>query len=257
MAIKIPTYVSEGRITAETGSVGKVPNISPTENIFTATKPVTDFLTKEKKLEADNKAYKILSDMYIDQKDDNGNIIQKGLFTIQSETKKNGNPTDAASIHDQEVNSLYNYFKNNKFQGLDNFTKKAIEKKYYSTAGILKTKALEGSRTEQIKLSKDVDEDYISKEAITLKEVGPVYLDIYNSKVAEKINANTNYDQGQKKILIEAYQKFGVTNLAEGMAKNQPFAFKEALEKGDFDILGIEEKTKLLAVKRKVYTEKK
>jgi hypothetical protein len=252
MAIKIPTYISEGRITSETGSVGKVPNISPTENIFRATKPVTDFLTKEyikeKKLEADNKAYKILSDMYIDQKDDNGNIIQKGLFTIQSETKKNGNPTDAASIHDQEVNSLYNYFKNNKFQGLDNFTKKAIEKKYYSTAGILKTKALEGSRTEQIKLSKDVDEDYISKEAITLKEVGPVYLDIYNNKVAEKINANTNYDQGQKKILIEAYQKFGVTNLAEGMAKNQPFAFKEALEKGDFDILGIEEKTKLLAV---------
>jgi hypothetical protein len=252
MAIKIPTYVSEGRITAETGSVGKVPNISPTENIFRATKPVTDFLTKEyikeKKLEADNKAYKILSDMYIDQKDDNGNIIQKGLFTIQSETKENGNPTDAASIHDQEVNSLYNYFKNNKFQGLDNFTKKAIEKKYYSTAGILKTKALEGSRTEQIKLSKDVDEDYISKEAITLKEVGPVYLDIYNSKVAEKINANTNYDGGQKKILIEAYQKFGVTNLAEGMAKNQPFAFKEALEKGDFNMLGIEEKTKLLAV---------
>jgi hypothetical protein len=252
MAIKIPTYISEGRITSETGSVGKVPNISPTENIFRATKPVTDFLTKEyikeKKLEADNKAYKILSDMYIDQKDDNGNIIQKGLFTIQSETKENGNPTDAASIHDQEVNSLYNYFKNNKFQGLDNFTKKAIEKKYYSTAGILKTKALEGSRTKQIKVSKDVDEDYISKEAITLKEVGPVYLDIYNNKVAEKINANTNYDQGQKKILIEAYQKFGVTNLAEGMAKNQPFAFKEALEKGDFDMLGIEEKTKLLAV---------
>ena len=252
MAIKIPKYISQGRITTETGSIGNVPNISPTENIFRATKPVTDFLTKEyikeKKLEADNKAYKILSDMYIDQKDDNGNTIQKGLFTIQSETKKNGNPTDAASIHDQEVNSLYNYFKNNKFQGLDNFTKKAIEKKYYSTAGILKTKALQGSREEQIKLSKDVDEDYISKEAITLKEVGPVYLDIYNNKVAEKINANTNYDGGQKKILIEAYQKFGVTNLAEGMAKNQPFAFKEALEKGDFDMLGIEEKTKLLAV---------
>jgi len=252
MAIKIPTYISEGRITSETGSVGNVPNISPSENIFRATKPVTDFLTKEyikeKKLEADNKAYKILSDMYIDQKDDNGNTIQKGLFTIQSETKKNGNPTDAASIHDQEVNSLYNYFKNNKFQGLDNFTKKAIEKKYYSTAGILKTKALQGSREEQIKVSKDVDEDYISKEAITLREVGPVYLDIYNSKVAEKINANTNYDQGVKKKLIEGYQKFGVTTLADSMSKNQPFEFKKALEKGDFDILGIEEKTKLLTV---------
>ena len=60
--------------------------------------------------------------MYIDQKDNNGNTIVKGLFTIQSETKKNGNPTDAASIHDQDVNSLYNYFQNNKFETLENFT---------------------------------------------------------------------------------------------------------------------------------------
>ena len=57
------------------------------------------------------------------------------------------------------INSLYNYFKNNKFDDLDNFTKKAIEKKFFSTAGILKTKALEGSRIEQITLSKDVDEE--------------------------------------------------------------------------------------------------
>jgi len=252
MAIKIPTYISEGRITTETASVGSVPRISPGENIFRATKPVTDFLTneyiKEKKLEADNKAYKILSDMYIDQKDKNGNTIVKGLFTIQSETKKNGNPTDAASIHDQDVNSLYNYFKNNKFQTLDNFTKKAIEKKFYSTAGILKTKALEGSRIEQIKVSTDVDEDYIGKEALTLKEVGPVYLEIYNSKVIDRINANTNYDGGQKKILIEAYQKFGVTTLADSMSKSQPFAFKNAFEKGDFDLLSLEEKNKYLAV---------
>tara|TARA_R110000803_G_scaffold42490_3_gene91067 strand:- start:499 stop:2235 length:1737 start_codon:yes stop_codon:yes gene_type:complete len=249
---KIPTYISQGKITTETASVGSVPRISPGENIFRATKPVTDFLTneyiKEKKLEADNKAYKILSDMYIDQKDNNGNTIVKGLFTIQSETKKNGNPTDAASIHDQDVNSLYNYFQNNKFETLDNFTKKAIEKKFYSTAGILKTKALEGSRIEQIKVSTDVDEDYIGKEALTLKEVGPVYLDIYNSKVIDKINANTNYDGGQKKILIEAYQKFGVTTLADSMSKSQPFAFKNAFEKGDFDLLGLEEKNKYLAV---------
>jgi len=249
---KIPTYISQGKITTETASVGSVPRISPGENIFRATKPVTDFLTKEyikeKKLEADNKAYKILSDMYIDQKDKNGNTIVKGLFTIQSETKKNGNPTDAASIHDQDVNSLYNYFQNNKFETLDNFTKKAIEKKFYSTAGILKTKALEGSRIEQIKVSTDVDEDYISKEALTLKEVGTVYLDIYNNKVIDKINANTNYDEGQKKILIEAYQKFGVTTLADSMSKSQPFAFKNAFEKGDFDLLSLEEKNKYLAV---------
>jgi len=249
---KIPTYDVKGRITAETGSTGTIPSISVTENIANAAKPITNFIVneyvQEKKLEADNKAYKILSDMYIDQKDANGNIVQEGLFSIQSTTKKNGNPTDAALYHDNSVNSLYNYFKNNKFDDLDNFTKKAIEKKFFSTAGILKTKALEGSRIEQITLSKDVDEDYISKEALVLKDVGPVYIDIYTQKVIDKINSNTNYDEGQKKILIKAYTEFGITTLAESMATSQPFAFKEAVEAGKFDLLSAEQKIKFSAV---------
>ena len=248
---KIPTYDVQGRITADVPSSGTIPSIDVRENIFRAAKPITDFVTKEyiqeKKLEADNKAYQLLSDMYIDQKDTNGNIIQKGLFTIQSETKENGNPSDAALIHDQEVNNLYNYFKNNKFNDINNFTKKAIEKKFYSTAGILKTKALEGSRLKQITVSKDVDEDYISKEALVLKDVGPVYIDIYTQKVIDKINSNTNYDEGQKKILIKAYNEFGVTTLAESMATAQPFAFKEAVEAGKFDLLSAKQKITLSA----------
>ena len=248
---KIPTYDIQGRVTADVPSTGTIPSIDVRENIFRAAKPITDFVTKEyiqeKKLEADNKAYQLLSDMYIDQKDANGNIIQKGLFTIQSETKENGNPSDAASIHDQEVNNLYNYFKNNKFNDINNFTKKAIEKKFYSTAGILKTKALEGSRLKQITVSKDVDEDYISKEALVLKDVGPAYIDIYTQKVIDKINSNTNYDEGQKKILIKAYNQFGITTLAESMVTSQPFAFKEAVEAGKFDLLSAEQKITLSA----------
>ncbi len=249
---KIPTYDVQGRITADVSSTGTIPSIDVRDNIFRAVKPITDFVTKEyiqeKKLEADNKAYKILSDMYIDQKDANGNIIQEGLFSIQSTTKKNGNPTDAALYHDNSVNSLYNYFKNNKFGDLDNFTKKAIEKKFFSTAGILKTKALEGSRIEQITLSKNIDEDYISKEALVLKDVTTPYIDIYIQKVTDKINSNTNYDEGQKKILIKAYTEFGVTTLAESMATSEPFAFKDAVEAGKFDLLSAEQKITLSAV---------
>ena len=248
---KIPIYDIQGRVTADVPSTGTIPSINVRENIFRAAKPITDFAVneyvQEKKLEADNKAYKILSDMYIDQKDANGNIIQEGLFSIQSTTKKNGNPTDAALYHDNSVNSLYNYFKNNKFGDLDNFTKKAIEKKFFSTAGILKTKALEGSRIEQITLSKDIDEDYISKEALVLKDVTTPYIDIYIQKVTDKINSNTNYDKGQKKILIKAYTEFGVTTLAESMATSQPFAFKEALKDGKFDLLSAEQKITLSA----------
>ena len=249
---KIPTYNIQGRITSETGSTGTIPSIKVTENIFRTVEPVTNFLTKEyiqeKKLEADNKAYQLLSDMYIDQKDKNGIVVQKGLFTIQSETKENGNPSDAALYHDNSVNSLYDYFKNNKFNDLDNFTKKAIEKKFFSTAGILKTKALEGSRIKQITLSKDIDEDYISKEALVLKDVGPVYIDIYTQKVIDKINSNSNYDEGQKKILIKAYNEFGITTLAESMATSQPFAFKDAVEAGKFDLLSAKQKITLSAI---------
>ena len=249
---KIPTYDVQGRITADVPSTGTIPSIDVRDNIFRAVKPITDFVTKEyiqeKKLEADNKAYKILSDMYIDQKDASGNTIVKGLYTIQSETKKNGNPSDAALFHDTEVSNLFNYFKNNKFNELDNFTKKAVEKKFYSTAGILKTKALEGSRLEQITLSKDIDEDYIGKEVLVLKEVGPVYLDIYNQKVIDKINSNSNYDEGQKKILTKAYIEFGATNLAESMATLQPFAFKEAVESGKFDSLSLEKRIELSGI---------
>ena len=38
---KIPAYISQGKITTETASVGSVPRISPGENIFRATKPVS------------------------------------------------------------------------------------------------------------------------------------------------------------------------------------------------------------------------
>ncbi len=64
---KIPTYDIKGRITAETGSTGTIPNINVRENIFRATKSVSDFLVneyvEEKKLEEDNKAYQLLSEM--------------------------------------------------------------------------------------------------------------------------------------------------------------------------------------------------
>ena len=91
---KIPTFTSQARPTAEVGSVKSNIQIPLSQNIGTALAPVTDaivdYKVKERKLEADNKAYSLLSDMYIDQKDASGNIIQKGLFTIQSETKNNG-----------------------------------------------------------------------------------------------------------------------------------------------------------------------
>ena len=124
---KIPTFVSNEEMTTQTGSVTSNIQMSPANNIFTATQALQSTLTKEyvkeKKLEADNKATLILSDLYINQNDGT-----KGLYTLQSETGANGNPTDASNFFDDGVNKLWSYAQNNKVGELDNFTKKAIIK---------------------------------------------------------------------------------------------------------------------------------
>mgnify|MGYP003114774310 CR=1 FL=1 len=248
---RIPTYTSTGTITEQTGSIKSNVKVSPFATPAGALKDVSNFVRdeyiKEKKLEADNKATQILNDLYTDQKDQNGNVIQKGLMTIQSETKKNPNPNDASSVHDQQVNGLFEYAKNSKFQNLDNFTKKALEKKYYATAGILKVKALEGSRLTQIDEAKNIDEDLVSKETLILKEVGPSYIPVYKDKISKRINNNPKYDEGVKKILNDAYLKFGQDSLASSMSTNQPFAFKDAVKKGQFDLLKTEDVIKYSA----------
>ena len=253
---KIPIFQTKARPTAEVGSVKSNIQIPLSQNIGNALAPITDaivdYKVKERKLEADNKAYSILSDMYIDQKDANGKTVQKGLFTIQSETKNNGEPSSASEYNNIETNKLFNYFKENKFNNVDNYTQKIIASKFFSTAGILKTKSLEGSRSTQIKDSINIDEDYISKEILVLKDVGSVfYLPIYKDKIIDKINANPTYDDGQKKILIDAYSKFGETSLAESMVKNQPILFLQELKGSAFDTLSPEEKNKYIETANK------
>jgi hypothetical protein len=160
--------------------------------------------------------------MYIDQKDANGNIIQKGLFTIQSETKNNGNPSEAALYNAQETNKLYEYHKNNKFSDVNNLTKQIIQNKFFATAGMLKTKSLEGSRNTQIKDSVNIDEDFVAKEVLILKELGAVYLPMYKKNTEKKIADNPIYDDGQKKILTEGYINFGETTLANSLLVSNP-----------------------------------
>ena len=137
--VKIPTFNARTRPTAEAPSTTGGITIDPSQNIATATAPLTSNLTKlyvkEKQQEANNKAIKILSDLYVNQEDGT-----KGLYSIQSETSANPNPSEASSLYDNDVEKLWNYTKNNKLQGLDNFTKKALENKFYSTASLFKIK---------------------------------------------------------------------------------------------------------------------
>jgi len=241
---KIPTFTSGAEMTTQTGSVTSNIQMSPANNIFTATqslqKTLSNEYVKEKKLEADNKATLILADLYVNQ--ENG---PKGLYTIQSETGANGNPGDASNSFDNGVNKLWEYAQTNKVGELDNFTKKALEKKFYATAGIFKTKALLDSRNTQFQDTKKITDDFVMKDALALKLNGISYLEAYKKNVLSRIEQDTTLqDSGVKKQQAELYLKFGENTLGASLAVSQPEFLKANISK--LTSLSVEEKQKLL-----------
>ena len=236
---KIPTYTSKESITTATPSVESNIRLNVNQTPASALQPVSNFIRdsyiQEKQTEANNKSYQLLNDFYEDQKDDQGNVVQKGWLTISSEAKAKSNPTQASEYYESEVNKLYNYHKVNKHKGLNNFEKKALDRKFYATSGLLKSKVLEKARLNLIKENQDVDDDYFVKESLLLKELGPMYIEQFKKNQINRINSNPDYDDGTKKQLIKTYSSKGVEFLATSMANNNPIQFKEARKQGAFD----------------------
>lgn len=251
----IPTITAQTRPTAETASTTGGTTIDPKQNIATATAPLTatltDFYVKEKKQEANNKAIKILSDLYVNQEDGT-----KGLYSIQSETSANPNPSEASSLYDNDIEKLWNYTKNSKLQGLDNFTKKALENKFYSTASLFKIKSLEGSRNSQIKETRNVTDDFVLKESLALKLNGIEYLEPYKNNILDVVEKNyLKEDEGVKKLDIQNYLKFGQSQLANDLAVKDPLFLKQNINK--FEALSAEDQMNILATADKQIFENK
>jgi len=251
----IPTITAQTRPTAEAPSTTGGTTIDPSQNIATATAPLTSSLTKlyvkEKQQEANNKAIKILSDLYVNQEDGT-----KGLYSIQSETSSNPNPSEASFLYDNDVEKLWNYTKNTKLQGLDNFTKKALENKFYSTASLFKIKSLEGSRNSQIKETRNVTDDFVLKESLALKLNGIEYLEPYKNNILDVVEKNyLKEDEGVKKLDIQNYLKFGQSQLANDLAIKDPLFLKQNINK--FDALSAEDQMNILATADKQIFENK
>tara|TARA_R110000868_G_scaffold410349_1_gene698133 strand:+ start:529 stop:2256 length:1728 start_codon:yes stop_codon:yes gene_type:complete len=205
-----------------------------------ALQPVSDFIRdeyiKEKQTEANNRSYKALNSFYEDQLDATGKVAQKGLLTIASEAKAL-TPEKSSNYYDEETTKLYEYHKANKFQDLNNFEKKAIDAKYFATAGLLKTKTIEEARLNLIQENKDIDDDFFVKQAQLLNELGPMFIEGFEKNIASRVGSNKDYDEGVKKLLIKKYQEKGIEFLGATMAASQPMQFKEALKNGFFEKL--------------------
>jgi len=236
---KIPTYTSDQSITTATPSVQSNISLNVNRTPASALEPISNFVRdsyiQEKQNEANNNSYKLLNDFYEDQKDQQGNIVQKGWLTITNEAKSKSTPSEASKYYDEEINKLYNYHKLNKHKDLNNFERKIINSKFSATSGLLKTEVLKQSRLNLIQENKDIDDDYFVKESLLLKELGPIYIDQFKNNQIKRINANPDYDDGTKKELIKVYSEKGIEFLAKSMATNNPIQFKEARKEGMFN----------------------
>jgi hypothetical protein len=249
--VKIPTFTAEGRITAQAPSVETNIQMPLSNTIGTALKSVTkgieDYYVKERKLEADNKAALILNGLYADQVDENGKVVQKGLLTINSELQENPNPSDTSKLFDKDVNSLWNYATSNIIpkQNVDRFTSKALEKKFYATSGLLKSKTIQASRSKLIKNTLDIDEDTLNKETQMLITLGDSYYPTFEQKIFARIDANTSIDAGVKARRKEAFIDFGLKSYGTSLATNDPDKYKELREIGFFDDVNLEDLVKI------------
>ena len=241
---KIPTFKSQTTMTSASPNVESNLSINPSDNIYTATKSLTDYVAneyvKEAKLEADNKATLALNELFINQQDGT-----KGLYSIQAETKTNSKPLEAAAGFDDGVNKLWNYAKTNKLQNFNNFTQKALEKKFYATAGLFKSKALLGSRTEQILETKKITNDVVLKESLALVLNGMEYLPAYKNKIEARLNEESSItEKGVLKEELKTALIFGEIQLANSLVTENPYQLKEDISK--LTNLTLEQKSTLL-----------
>ncbi len=236
---KIPTFTARGQITTQGPGVVSNIQVSPSQNIGAALRPVTNFLEKEyikeRTLEENNKVDKLISDTYNDNKDG-----PNGLSTIVSETGKNGNPSEADLYFNNETDKLYKFFEASKTKNLSRFGKQIFKSKFYASAAELKSNALLESRKTQFKNTSDIDTDFITKKTLNLSKLqdGAGLQQIFKS-IDSRLDNNPYYNErpNLKAKVKKDYQQFGAIAVANNLLVTNPALLKKQLETGVFDVL--------------------
>ena len=228
---KIPTFESQGRPTAEIGSVKS--NVQmPIDTSFTKMgSAIADYYVKEKTAEADTNALKTLSSLYGNQNDGT-----QGLYSIQDELKKNPNPSQAAVLYDQKIKQLWSSAENSALANADNFTRKALEQKFYATANVFKQDVIKGSRDALFDEQKKATFLDTQQGVINLKTLGESYLPIYNQDRYTNITKLADLEPQQKKELIAEAISFGHKELAETIIEKNPDQFNRLVREGKLSL---------------------
>lgn len=224
---KIPTFESQARPTAEVGGVKSNIQIPLETSFGKIGSAIADYYVKEKTAEADTNALKTLSSLYGNQNDGT-----QGLYSIQDELKKNPNPSQAAALYDEKIKQLWSSAENSTLANADNFTRKALEQKFYATANIFKQDVIKGSRDSLFEEQKRITSQFLQQDSINLKTLGENYLPIFNQNQNEYINKISDLESQQKKQLISEAIAFGHKELGETIIEKNPLEFNRLVKEG-------------------------
>jgi hypothetical protein len=229
---KIPTFESQGRPTAEVGGVKSNVQV-PFETSFTKIgSTIADYYVKEKTAEADTKALKILSDSYGNQEDGT-----QGLYSINDELKKNGNPSQVSQLFDERINNLWNSIQNNKLSDADNFTKKALQQKFFAQAAAFRQDTIKGSRDTLFSDQTNIFGTYAQQQTINLKTQGAAYLPTFNESIKTEASKIALLEPYQQQELLKTSINFGHKELAQTLIENKDtYTFEQLVKNGSLKL---------------------
>jgi hypothetical protein len=195
---KIPTFESQGRPTAEVGSVKTSFQVPVTNDIFTkAQSLVANYYIKEKEEEAKLKAI------------DYENKALPKLYEVYDKYKNNPFPTDAADGFQKEGKQVIDNFMNENLSNENKFVQRAVSTKLGANLTQLNLATIKSSRDAMEKNSERVDKDWDSGLVSKMGTI-PDFIksgQAYNES-AEYINNKYMGDPYTKKIKLD--EKFKI-----------------------------------------------
>jgi len=233
---KLPLYESQTRITTEVPGVQSNIQAPLNDTLGKIGASIADYYVKEKTAEADTKALKILSDSYANQEDGT-----QGLYSINEELKKNGNPSEVSKLFDEKINSLWNSIQTNKLSDADNFTKKALQQKFAAQAAAFRLDTIRGSRDTLYTEQSNTFGTYVQQQITNLKTQGASYLPIFNESITTEGLKLAALEPYQQKELLKTSINFGHKELAQTLIdQKNTDVFEQLIANGS---LKLDEKT--------------
>ena len=228
---KLPLYESQTKITTEVPGVQSSTQL-PLDNTLTKLgTSIADYYIKEKTAEADTNALKILSDSYANQADGT-----QGLYSINEELKKNGNPTEVSKLFDEKVNSLWSSIENNKLSEADAFTKRALQQKFSAQASAFRLDTIKGSRDTLYTEQSNVFGTFVQQQTMNLKMQGASYLPVFNENIITEGSKLAALEPYQQQELIKTSINFGHKELGETLVQKNSIALEQLLRDGSLKL---------------------